>query len=409
MIETIPSPDNNVIPFAGRQALFARLQQQILDPPHRYALVFSGHDGMGKTTFLKQCLHVFDENLLLIFTPLSGDDFTDTDSLLRILVAGINHLLNEKNFSLSRVPDISENPDVPLADWVNDVYLPEVISIIRPNRRIVWLLDDANELLKLEPGFLQYLHNLLMAQTQFSIILALSTAYEEQLSQLRPLVNPFLVERIHRLNQDESVDLIRQYAPGIDDTIIEQIFVASGGHPRLLASFGQTLQGYRADNADSEAFDLTKKEVYHLNLDDFRKVWFEFSRDERLVLTAIASLIYEDPLQAISALRIEAWLIETDYLLDIIAINAALRGLDYQDIVSQQQHNGIKLTMGLMQHWLLEQARLDSGEETLQRGQLPLRLIVIAVIVILIIISLLFFIPPQYLDNSAVVTATLSS
>lgn len=409
MTETIHLPENYEIPFAGRQALFARLQQQILDPPHRHALVFSGHDGMGKTAFLNQCADVFDENLLLIFTSLSETAFADTDSLLQWLIDEINRHLIEQNFSLSRVPDIAENPDISLSDWFRDVYLPEVISIIRPSRRIVWLIDDANGLLKFDSHFFQYLHDLLSAQAQFSIILSLNTDYEGQLSEFSPLVNPVMVERIHRLNQDESVDLIRQYAPGLEDEFIEKIIVASGGHPRLSARFGQSVQNHRVDHGDGEAFELAEKEVYQLSQNDFRKLWLKLTRDERLVLTAIASLIYDDPLQAVTAIRIETWLIETDYLLDIVAINAALRGLDYQDIVIHQQQDGIKLTTGLIQQWLLEQARLDIEGARVQRGSLPLRDIVVAIIIIILIISLLFIIPPQYLDTSAVPTATLAS
>ncbi len=408
MIEINPPPEENSIAFAGRQTVFARLQQQILDPPHRHALTFSGHDGMGKTALLKQCLHVFDENLLLVFTSLSETSYKNSDILLKSFINGINYLLNEKNFSLSRVPDIEADSASNLSDWFRDVYLPEVIHIIRPGRRIVWLIDDANELLKFEADFLAYLQDLLISQPQFSIILSISTTYEDKLSQLHPLINPVMVERIPRLTDDESMDLIRQYAPGIDETISEKIFIASGGHPRLLSRFGQTLQKHRAENADNEAFNLAGKEVYLSSDEDLRAMWLKLSRDERLVLTAIASLIYQNPLEAVTAAGIEAWLVETDYLLDIVAINAALRGLDYQDIVSQQQHDGIKLTMGLMQQWLLEQARLDDSS-TVRRGQLPLRLIAIVILIIILIVALLFFVPPQYFDSTSIPTATLAS
>ena len=408
MSETIPPSEHNLTPFAGRQAIFARLQQQILDPPHRHALTFTGHDGSGKTALLKQLFSVFDENFLLIFTSLSEESFDNGDLLLQSLINGINQILNEKNFSLSRVPEVAEQPDKTLPEWFRGVYLPDVIQIIRPNRRIVWLIDDAEGLLTFDNEFLHYLHELLLKQMQFSIVLTISTAHEDKLSRLQPPVNPAIVERIKRLNHDESIDLIRRYAPGIDDVISEKIFEASGGYPLFLAHFGQTLQSHRADKADSEAFELTRREVYDASQGDLRAIWLKLSQDERLVLTAIASLIYQDPLQTVTAGRIEAWLVETDYLLDIVGINAALRGLDYQDIVSHQQGEGIKPVMGLMQQWLLEQARLDDSTPVL-RGQLPLRLIILAIVVIVLIVILLLFIPPQYLDSSSIPTATLAS
>jgi len=409
MTEMTSPSQHDSIPFAGRQAIYARLQQQILDPPHRHAIVFTGHAGMGKTTLLKQFLTVFDDPILPVFTSLSETKFGNEEALLQELIDGINALLFEYNFSLSRVPQLDADNDSTVLDWFSESYLPEVQRIIRPHRRIVWLLDDAEKLGQYE-HFAGYLHGLLKANPQFSIILATRTDFEETLTDLQPLVDPVIAERIHRLNGEESADLIRQYAPGIDDTITEKIFTATGGHPRLLARYGQSLQGHRAEYSDSDAFERAKSDVYDASHEDFREIWLKLSRDERLVLTAIASLIYDDPIQNVTPERIEAWLVETDYLLDIVTINAGLRGMDYQDIVSHRQNDGIKLTMGLMQQWLLEQARLESGN-AIQRGQLPLRLVIIVVVVIVLILLVMFFvIPPQYLDGgSGVPTATLAS
>lgn len=409
MTEMTSPSQHDSIPFVGRQAIYARLQQQILDSPHRHAIVFTGHAGMGKTALLQQFLRVFSEPILAVFTSLSENSFPDDSKLLQELIDGINTLLNEHNFSMSRVPQLEADTDADLLAWFRETYLPEVLHVIRPHRRIVWLLDDGEKLLD-HAGFAAYLHTLLEANPQFSIILTTHTDNEEKLAGLKPLVNPVIVERIHRLNADESADLIRQYAPGVADTITNSIFVASGGHPRLLARYGNKLQEHRAEHGDTDAFEKAKSDVYKESQADFRQIWLRLSRDERLVLTAIASLLYDDPLEHVSAKGIEAWLVETDYLLDIVTISAALRGLDYQDIVSQRQNDGIKLTMGLMQQWLLEQARLDNGN-AIQRGQLPLRLLMIVFVVIVLILLLMFFvIPPQYLDSgTGVATATLAS
>ncbi len=409
MMETNSQPNDTPIPFTGRKVAYTRLQQHILDPADTHAVIFTGHQGMGKTAILRHAQRTFHDPIFPIYTPLSDEITKDRTQLLQILIDGINQLLEEHQFSLSRVPHLEPEADVKLDVWFRDVYLPQVMSIIRSHRRIVWLLDDAQHLINIDADFLSYLHSLIEAQPQFRIVCTLSTEYENEILKLQPLVDSVKAERIHRLSAEDSADLIRQYAPGASDEIVSEIFSATGGHPQLLTYYGKSLRQYWADNSDTVAFALAKSEVYSKSKTEFHHIWQKLSRDERLVLTAIASLIYDDPLQIVTPKRIEQWLIETDYLLDIVTINAALRGLDYQDIVSQQQNEGIRLTMGLMQQWLLEQARLDDTEQV-TRGQLPAWVIILGILLIILIIVLLITIPPQYLDNSSVIpTATLTS
>lgn len=408
MIETNSQPQNVSIPFAGRHVIYTRLQQHILDPIDHHAVIFTGHNGMGKTAMLRHAERLFREPILAVYVSLS--DMSNKDMLIQTLIAGINQLLEEYQFSLSRVPNINpDNNEVDLASWFDDVYLPDIASIIRPHRRIAFLLDDMEHLLTFEGDFPSYLQALLEKHAQVTIIGTLSTTHDDKLLKLQPLINPVKAERIGRLNQEDSKDLMLQHASGISDDIIKNIFRATGGHPKILSYFGETLQYHRANNSDAAAYDLTKPDVYTKTKEDFRQIWLKLSRDERLVLTGIASLIYDNPSQVVTPKAIEQWLIETDYLMDIVAINAALRGLDYQDIVSQQQSDGIHLTMGLMQQWLLEQARLDDNIEV-NRGQISVWILVLGILIIIAIIILLISIPPQYLDNNVLIpTATLSS
>lgn len=406
MIETNSQPQNDPIPFAGRHLIYTRLQQHILDPIDHHAVVFSGHDGMGKTAMLRHVESLFRDPILAVYVPLS--DTPNTDAVFQSIIAGINQLLEEYQFSLSRVPNINPESDIDLATWFDEIYLKEIASIIRPHRRITFLLDDMEQLLTFEGEFVSYLQTLLEKHPQLTIIGTLSTVYDDKLLDLQPLIDPVKAERIGRLGEEDAKGLMLQHASGVNDDIIKNIFRATGGHPQLLNYFGTIFQHHRADNNDSSAFERAKPDVYAKAKDDFRQIWLKLSRDERLVLTGIASLIYDNPSQVVTAKAIEQWLIETDYAMDIVAINAALRGLDYQDIVSQKQSDGIHLTMGLMQQWLLKQARLDESMEVIKRGRIPLWMIALGAIVIIAIIILLISIPPQYLDNSSVIpTATL--
>lgn len=409
MAEINPPPETDGY-FVGRQAIFARLQQQILDPltEQRHALVFTGHDGIGKSALLKQFSTIFDDPLLSIYTALTPE-LSDKDELLGQLVQSINQLLADHNFSLSRIPEFDANESSDFSEWLRVDYLPMMMRIIRPHRRLVWLLDDAEHLLNLSDDILSYLQQLLTEFPQVTIILTLSTEYDDKLSQFQPLINPVQTERIPLLNESDSIDLLQHYLPGINDTTITEIVTATGGHPHLLTRYGETLQRLRAESADTEAYQQAKTSVYQTSQVDFKQTWSKLTRDERLTLSAIASLIYDDPLQVIRAQVIEAWLVETDHVLDIVAVNAALRSLDYRDIIVYQQGEGLQIQSGLMQQWLLEQARIDEVVNE-RRGQLPTPIILLALVIIIIIVVVLSLVPPQLFDNTApIVTATLAS
>ena len=406
MTESLFPPNAQTEPFAGRQNLLLRLHHQFIDPSHRHAIVFTGHDGMGKSRLL-QVISRFDEPMLCTIVPLKN--LADETAWLKNLIAAINDILEERQFSISRVPKMQGMGEQSLADWFRDVYLPEIFYILRSHRRLVLLFDDAEALLTASEGHIAYLADLLQRFRQLSIVLSISTEAENALNKMHPLVNLALAERIHRLNLDETGDLIRQYAAGADDEMLKAIYESTGGHPRLLSRFGEALAENWATTGNSQALSQAKVRVYQQSKEEFRQHWLGLSQDERLVLTALASLIYENPLQAPSAQAIETWLVETDYPMDIIAINAALRSLDYHDMIYHHPKGGVALVTGFMQQWLLENARLDEGQEA-GRGVVSKRLLLIVALVILVLIALLFLIPlPLLQPENLLPTATLSS
>ncbi|MEL6404080.1 MAG: hypothetical protein AAFR81_06935 [Chloroflexota bacterium] len=427
MSEQTPPPNNttHVVqtyqPYAGRETLFARLQQYILDPTHRNAVVITGQRRMGKTATVREFTRIFSDPILPVL--VMSDDVQptfNTENLVHLLVARINAILDEHDFSLVRVPELAdslqseasndeegetepdEKPVLSTIAWFMDVYMPEVMAIIRPHRRIVWLFDDALFLNTGNDDTIGYLHDLLAQESQLAIILTMDTEDDAALSGLQPLVDPVRVERLQPLSVEESNALIDLYVPEIDDSLLEKIVTASGGYPQLVRWFAEA----HAQNTNT-IYETLRQTVYKQSDEVFRDLWQLFTRDERLVLTAIASLIYNDPIKPVTAKRIESWLVETDYLLDIVAINAALRGLDYRHVVSYQEGGGIKLTVGLMQKWLLEQARLD---ETATRvgDSIPWQVAIVIIAVIVLLLLALLLLPPQFvLPESVVPTATL--
>jgi hypothetical protein len=77
--------------------------------------------------------------------------------------------------------------------------------------------------------------------------------------------------------------------------------------------------------------------------------------EERLTLTAMAELYYENPLRRIDVPAIETWLANSDHPVDVTTINASIRGLDYREIVTGTANN-TAIASGIFRTWLLENA-----------------------------------------------------
>ncbi|MEL6310126.1 MAG: hypothetical protein AAFQ52_18450, partial [Chloroflexota bacterium] len=96
MSEQTPPPDNSTHavptyqPYAGRETLFARLQQYILDPTHRNAVVITGQRRMGKTATVLEFIHIFNDPILpVLVMPDDVHPTFNTENLVHLLVARI--------------------------------------------------------------------------------------------------------------------------------------------------------------------------------------------------------------------------------------------------------------------------------------------------------------------------------
>jgi hypothetical protein len=389
--------------FAGREAAFARLHQHLTSPTHAEAVLFLGRRHVGKTALLRHFGAFFDDTFIDVYLPLQQTPLESEERWLLHLVQGIGKALALRDFTLTRLPEPPEASSQ-LREWFADSYLDELFGVIR-YRRLALLLDDADALLNalgqaLPTDHLVYLQALVQRYPQFGIALTLDTAHETAIPALSPLIHAAETFRLTNLSQQESRWLLQKPAAGlyaVPDDSADTIYKATGGQPLLLQRAGRRLferweaqqhlsQG-STHNADLFA-DVKGiiQQVYAESEAGFRETWQQATRDERLVLTAIVSLLYDDPLSKIDTTRIESWLVETDYPLDATAINAALRSLEYNEIVSSTS-NGLAITAGLMQTWLLEHARLTDSPLHTAKQQPDWRWAV--VVAILVVIGLL--------------------
>lgn len=402
-----PSIENSPELFAGRDAIFVRMQQRIFDQPYRQAIAFIGQDGMGKSALLRHFTHTFHDPILSLYFPLADLTWTTEEDWLRLLRDATNQLLIDHNYSMSRVPELSapeeDGEAPPFAQWFREDYLPEVLRILRSHRRLVWLFDDAETLWQqLPPDHLLYLQSLLAEQEQLAIVVTLNSRNEDDIPRLQPLVNPLHVERLHPLMQPEVETFFRQISPHLNESAIQQVWQESAGFPILVQRYAVqiTQRGQNVPDADSA--------VYAASIEEFRSHWQQLNQDERFVLTACASLLYEDPTKPITAERIERWLVETDYPLDSITIHAALRGLDYRHLVQQRAEGHLEIVGKLFQRWLMEHARIGGTSEGAGENRLNWRIIALVAILIVLVLVTVALLPPMVSAPAAVPTVTLS-
>lgn len=365
-------------PFAGRKMAFSRLYHQLTDPARDHALAFLGRRHIGKTALLYAFDSTFSDSFVGAYVPLREVSLdNETDFVLSLAQAATAALL-ERGFTLSRLNEM-EPPGDQVRVWLETVFLPGILGAIRSQRQLVFLLDDADRLLPAVKGRLlpedmfAYLHDLMLHHSQIGFTLTLDAEAEHEVPLMQPLINLNDMYRLTNLSDDETRWLLQDPAQGyytVPDDCSWAVYKATGGAPSLVEQFGYQLfrrwQLYPDLNVVTlEDIKALTPKVYSYGEDDYRHLWGRLSLNERLVLTASSGLLYDDPLGHIDAAAIEGWLVETDYPMDITSINAALRSLEYREVV-QATAEGLTLTAEMLQTWLLENARLGERAAPVQ-------------------------------------------
>jgi hypothetical protein len=257
--------------------------------------------------------------------------------------------------------------DLPRA-WLFDTFMPEFIQVLRPHRRLIFLVDDVQLLLqavndgRLPADTLSALHKLLQHFRQLGLVMTLTTGYEGDLPRFVPLVAISGVLRLGDLSAEESADLLRQPVAGlyrVQDDAVAWAHRAGGGQPVLMQRFGSAL--YDAWEDDPSQTNMTAEDVkailptvYNASSEWLRGLWDLQAGNEKLVLTALAHLLYDDPLAHIEAEQIAHWLVQSDTPLDLTAVKATVRALEYEEVIDSGP-NGLRFGAGMLHSWLLEQ------------------------------------------------------
>ena len=355
-------------PFAGRQEAFARLYQRLFDPMNTGALLILGRQHVGKTALLLNADTIFKESAVGVYIPLRQQAMDSESHWLLALANTANEALIERGYTLSRLSQLDPIGDQPRT-WLETVFLPQVLGAVRG--KLLLLMDDADPLVaavranRLPADTFEYLRSLTKKFQNLYIALSLDADFEEDVSEFSPLVAPTDVIRLGNLTMDESLWLLQAPVRGlysVPDDVAQGVHKLVGGAPGLVQHFG--FEFFRRWETYPELNVFTLEDVkaltpsiYLYNEADYRALWERLGANERLVLTAISDLVYNDPLGRLDAAAIQGWLVETDFPLDMTAINATLRSLEYREVLLPTPF-GISLSATMLQSWLLENARL---------------------------------------------------
>lgn len=386
--------DNETL-FVGREKSLALIHNHITRPDHHRALALIGRAGMGKTTLLRHFDSMFDPSLVWgLYVPLGETPLTTEANWLRVLFECMLEAAVTHGFSRERLPVIPSG-SVDWRAWLKETGLPELFHVVRAARRVVILIDDAGVLLdKIARGAFPadhpaYLQSLI--QPQLDIILTLNDPDEMRLSALAPLVDAAEAFRLVALTREAvGAGLSAIHGGEVADTLIDAAYSTTGGHPLLL----QRLLAQLTPPITPESIKAAAQTVYTQSGALFRDMWQNLTANEQIVLTAISKILYEDPLAALSPDRLAQWLLDSNDPLDVTTVSAALRGLEYAEIVSHAG-GGFTVRAALMQRWLIENARLTaptvSAAPTGEQRRALFALIAVALVVLLVIALALTF------------------
>jgi energy-coupling factor transporter ATP-binding protein EcfA2 len=352
-------------PFAGRKPALNRFRQALAE---RRALLYLGRQGIGKTALLRHLEATLDDSYLAVYLPLRDTPIADETDWVLSISQSITAEILKRDFTYSRLSQMPPPGDDPRG-WFSETFLPEIIAIIRVHRRLILLLDDAEGLLDaMTAGALPadhpaFLLDVLMQHEQVALVLSLDSSRDADTPHLYPLIAPDDTVRLTNLTEEDCRALLQEpTAPHVvvADAAAARIYEATGGTPLLVLMYGDALfQHWEAAPTEKlitvEVVRQVTTPVYRAASAEFRRRWDALTLNERLVLTAMSSLLYADPQTDLTTDSIEAWLVETDYPMDATTINAALRSLQYDELVGAQP---LTIPIGLLHTWLLENARL---------------------------------------------------
>ncbi len=373
-----PTANGEYVPsaFAGRTTAYSHINQHLSAPNTGQAMVISGRRHIGKSALLWHFQEFFGNDYLGVYIPLRSihPQIQSEKTLLMTFARSIQTALVDATLPIGRIftaPPDADTTRQQMREWFRVSFLPQVCGTLRRRQQVVLLIDDAHLLLghtgdgATNSGTFHYLSDVLQSHDQLAAVITVADRIEDDLAQLAPLATRDLAHRLHELTPEETALLMRipnEYH--ITDAAVTLAYQATGGEPLLAQRIGFVL--YEAaitqpmPTISEEQVRAALSHVVQQSHDQFRDQWQTLTLDERLVLSAITHLTYQNPLAPVTSVQVNRWLVETDYPLDDTATKSAMRGLEYAHII-RFDGDGVRVSSGMLQAWLLQHAQLDTA------------------------------------------------
>jgi hypothetical protein len=350
-------------PFIGRSAAFARLSQH-LNTSHAGALTYIGAEGIGKTSLLYAIAQHMTLNQigLGVYIPLESLPIQQNELALALYQAAYGALVADRGLSAlpSRLPEPPIEATTDWMLWLAQTGLPGISQTLRPNRRLIYLLDDAQiwidaiEQKTLTSDFPNLLEKIIAPHSdKIAFVFTLDEEQEASLRVLAPLAQADQTMRLTELTEDEISDALNeQRASG-------ELYRWTGGYPSLIAAY---LRIESPRKLSMKQIEEVTPQVYNRSQVIFEGWWRNLTANERQVLAAISTAQYINPFKAVTAGEIQSWLVQTEHPMDTTAVQVALRGLEYREMIVYEAGTarGVRLKSDLFRRWLREHADFDS-------------------------------------------------
>ncbi len=357
-------PAQPTSPFAGRDALFARVHQHLTGAPVTHALVILGRRRSGRTAFLRVLRAQLDDSFIWLDLSITPATLTSESAFWLTVWESGKSAAAKRGLSVHRLPHWPDDkPHKEQRAWLLERGLPELYQLIRPHRRLVLVIDNAEPLADavirgdLPPDFGEAIGR--MFSPQLGMILTAHLDAEARMRQLAPLVETDATVRLTALTVEAVAELLTSGRDRSEAGFALALHRASGGAPELTLRTAALVHDisrgeyYRAVHIRAVMSDLLL-----WARPGFALLWENLTADEQAVLTALAYLHFEQPDKPIQAEQVEAWLADTEYPLDLTAIFSLLRRLEFVEIIDHA-HRDVRIRSGIFEQWIRETVRRD--------------------------------------------------
>jgi hypothetical protein len=354
--------------FFGREDVFAFIRQRLIGGRRAQAVAIIGQRGMGKTSVLLQTIHQVEARYLTAYIDLADVRFDDVGGLFAAMADAARQALEDGGLSTYRLPPIPEEPGVDLLTWFAETYLDVTLSALRRNRRLIFLFDQTTRLLDaidrrdIPADLGDTLSQLIARDERMDIIFAVDAEDEPRLEAFAPLSDPLLHKRLGLLDDAAAEALIRRpSAPfyEVQSEAVEGILAMAGGHPYLLHVINGLLWERATSRWPKGPVTLSDVNAVIRQATDeadpvLRLTWEHSTPNERRALSALTALMTASRGMPVRTEDVRRWLLhEGDEPLDETALAAALRRLEYREVLRSTANGMYTFTTGLQHQWLV--------------------------------------------------------